>query len=61
MDPIYAVLVVIGIGVLCWLALTYIPMAEPFPRIMIGVAVIATVLWLLCGFDLFCLSNHMRK
>jgi len=61
MDPIYAAIVVIVVGVLCWLAVTYIPMAEPFPRIFVCVAVIATVLWLMCGFDLFCLSNHLKR
>ena len=61
MDPIYAVIVVIVIGLLAWAALTFIPMAEPFPRIVIAVAVIATVLWLLCGFDLICLSSHLKR
>lgn len=60
LDPIYAVLVVAGVGVLVWLLTTYIPMADPFPRIIIAVAVVAVVLWLLAGFGLFNLSQHTR-
>ncbi len=60
MDPIHAILVVIVVGLLCWLAVTFIPMADPFPRIVIAVAVIFTVLWLLSGFGLFSLSSHVR-
>lgn len=40
------------IGILVWLATTYIPMAEPFKRLFVGVAVIGTVLWLLSVFGL---------
>ena len=58
MDPIYAVLVVIVVGLLCWLAVTYIPMPDPFPRIVIGIAVIATVLWLLAAFGIFNIRSH---
>lgn len=59
MDPIHAVIVVILVGMLCWLTLTYIPMPDPFPQIVKAIAVIATVLWLLCGFGLFCISQHV--
>lgn len=58
MDPIYAVLVVILIGFLCYLAITFIPMADPFPRIVIGVAVVITVLWLLAAFGIFNIRSH---
>jgi hypothetical protein len=46
-------LTLIVIGVLCWLVVTYIPMADPFKKIFIAVAVILTVLWLLSLFGLF--------
>lgn len=58
MDPIYAVLVVILIGFLCWLALRLIPMADPFPQIVIGAAVLITVLWLLAAFGIFNIRDH---
>lgn len=60
MDPIHAIIIVIVVGLLVWLAITYIPMADPFPRIVVAVAVIVTVLWLLSGFGLFSLSGHLR-
>ncbi len=57
MDPIHAILIVIVVGLLTWLAITYIPMAEPFPRIVVAVAVIFTILWLLNGFGLFAMHG----
>jgi hypothetical protein len=58
MDPIYAVIVIAVVGLLCWAVVTFIPMPDPFPRIIIAVAVIFTILWLLAGFGIFSLSNH---
>lgn len=43
-------IVPIVVGVLCWLAVTFIPMVEPFPKIVIGVGVVLTVLYLLGQF-----------
>lgn len=40
------------IGVLAWLVTTYVPMAEPFKKVFIAVAVIGTVLWVLGAFGL---------
>jgi multisubunit Na+/H+ antiporter MnhB subunit len=44
---------IIVIGVLMWLVNSYIPMAEPFKKILNAVVVIALVLWLLYAFGLF--------
>jgi hypothetical protein len=40
------------IGFLLWLVLTYVPMPEPFKRIILIIVVFAVVLWLLYGFGL---------
>lgn len=50
---IHVAVILIVIGLLLWLATTYIPMAEPIKRILIGVVVIGTVLWLLSVFGIF--------
>jgi len=50
MDLISVVIVLIVVGLLLWLALTYIPMAQPFPKIITAVVVIAVVLWLISLF-----------
>lgn len=47
MALISVVLVLIAVGILCWLATTYIPMQPAIKNIMIAVIVIAVVLWLL--------------
>ena len=49
---IQVLITVCVIGLLVWLATTYIPMPDPFRKIVIGVAVIGTVLWLLSIFGL---------
>ena len=46
MPLIQVVLTLIVVGVLLWLANTYIPMAEPIKKILNVVVVIAIVLWL---------------
>ncbi len=50
MPLIQVVLVLILIGVLLWLATTYIPMDPTIVRIIQGVVIIATVLWLISLF-----------
>lgn len=50
MSLIHIVLVLIVIGVLLWLANTYIPMDGKIKQIMNAVVVIAVVLWLLAIF-----------
>lgn len=52
MSLISVVVVLLVVGVLLWLVLTYVPMAPPFPRIITAVVVIAVVLWLLTVFGL---------
>lgn len=52
MSLIGIVIVLIVVGLLLWLALTYIPMARPFPQIITAVVVIVVVLWLLQAFGL---------
>ena len=41
---------IIVVGVLLWLATTYIPMDATIKRILVAVVVIALVLWLLSVF-----------
>jgi hypothetical protein len=50
MPIINVVVVLIVVGVLLWLANTYLPMADPIKKIMNVVVVIAVVLWLLNVF-----------
>jgi hypothetical protein len=50
MPLIQLVVILIVIGVLLWLANTYIPMQETIKKIMNAVVVIAVVLWLLYLF-----------
>lgn len=50
MPLIHLVIVLIVVGVLLWLANTYIPMDPKIKNIMNIVVVIAVVLWLLAAF-----------
>ena len=50
MPLIQVVVVLIVIGVLLWLANSYLPMDPTIKKILNGVVVIATVLWLLFLF-----------
>lgn len=43
---------IIVVGVLMWLVSAYVPMPEPFKKIVMAVAVIVTILWLLSAFGL---------
>ena len=52
--------VIIAVGVLLWLAVTYIPMPEPIRRILIAVVVIALVLWLLQVFGIWSHLGRVR-
>jgi len=40
------------IGFLMYLLLTYVPMPEPFKKIIMIIVIFAVVLWLLYGFGL---------
>jgi hypothetical protein len=53
MSLITVVIVLIIVGVLLWLANTYIPMDGKIKTILNIVVVIAVVLWLLQGFGIF--------
>lgn len=52
MIPLNLILTLIVIGVLLWLANTYIPMDGTIKKIMNAVVIIAVVLWLLTAFGL---------
>ena len=60
MSLISLVVVLIVVGVLLWLANSYIPMAESIKRILNIVVVIAVVLWLLNVFGLFSGLHDIR-
>jgi hypothetical protein len=57
--------IIVVVGVLLWLATTYIPMEPTIKKILIAVVVIALVLWLLQLFGLFDLGGitvgHRRR
>lgn len=50
MNLLGIVLVLIVVGVLLWLATTYIPMDATIKKIIIAVVVIVVILWLLKQF-----------
>jgi uncharacterized membrane protein len=55
--PIITVIVVlVVVGVLMWLVNSYVPMAEPFKKILNIVVVIAVILWLLNIFGVFSMN-----
>jgi len=60
MPLITIVITLIVVGVLLWLANTYIPMADPIKKIINIVVVIAVVLWLLNVFGLFAGLSNVR-
>lgn len=47
---IQALIVLVVVGFVLWLILTYIPMADPIKKIIIAVAVLVLCLWLLSTF-----------
>lgn len=57
MSLIMILVVLCVVGVLVWLATTYIPMPPTFKKLIIGVAVVVTVLWLLQVFGVLDLVN----
>ena len=57
MSLVTIVIVLIIVGVLLWLANTYIPMDRKIKTILNIVVVIAVVLWLLQAFGLFSCVN----
>jgi hypothetical protein len=50
MSLITLILTLAIVGFLLWLVLTYIPMPDPFKKVIMVVVVIAVILWLLNGF-----------
>jgi hypothetical protein len=49
MPPIPIIRIVLTlafVGVLTWILVTYVPMREPFQRLIIGAALLFSVLWL---------------
>jgi uncharacterized BrkB/YihY/UPF0761 family membrane protein len=63
--PIINLIVVLAvIGVLMWLINTYVPMQEPYKKILNIVIIVATILWLLSVFGIFNLGGtvgHIRR
>lgn len=57
MPLIQLILILIVVGVLLWLANTYIPMDQKIKTIMNAVVVICVVLWLLQVFGLLPMMN----
>lgn len=60
MPIVTVIIVIVVVGVLLWLAHTYIPMAQPIKNILTAVVVIALVLWLLQIFGVLQAVNHVR-
>jgi hypothetical protein len=44
---IETMLVLALIGFLLWLIITYIPMPEPFPKVIVVVTIVIIILWIL--------------
>ena len=52
--PVITVIIILAvIGILMWAINTYVPMADPWKKLLNVVAVIATILWLLNVFGVF--------
>jgi len=47
MPLLYILFWIIVIGLLVWLAVTYIPMPDPLKKLLVAVAVIGIILWLI--------------
>jgi hypothetical protein len=60
MPLVQLVIILIVVGVLLWLANTYIPMDEKIKKIMNIVVVIAVVLWLLSVFGILGSMNTIH-
>lgn len=53
MDLIQVIIVLAVVGVIMWLVNSYLPMAEPWKKILNVIAIIVTILWLLQVFGIF--------
>lgn len=53
MPLIQLVVVIIVIGVLMWWVNAYVPMADPFKKILMAVVVLVLILWVLQAVGLF--------
>lgn len=60
MSLLSIVLVVIVVGVLLWLANTYIPMQPTIKKILNVVVIICLILWLLGAFGLLGSIEHIH-
>jgi hypothetical protein len=60
MSLISLVITLAVVGVLLWLILTYIPMAQPIKNIITVVVVICVILWLLQAFGVLGGANDIR-
>lgn len=47
---IQALVVLVVVGFVLWLILTYVPMPEPFKKVIVAVVVLFLALWLLSAF-----------
>jgi hypothetical protein len=52
MSIITLIITLAVIGFLMWLLMTYVPMPEPFKKIIMIIVIFAVVIWLLYGFGL---------
>ncbi len=63
--PIVSLIVwLVIIGVLMWLVNTYVPMQEPYKKILNIIVIVAVVLWLLSVFGVFSIGGtvgHIRR
>lgn len=58
--PIITLIIILAvIGLLMWLVNTYLPMAEPWKKILNIVAIVATIIWLLNVFGVFAYLGHV--
>jgi hypothetical protein len=61
MPIINIIVVLVVIGVLMWLVNAYVPMAEPYKKILNVVVIVATVLWLLNVFGILNLGGTVGR
>jgi hypothetical protein len=53
MTILQLLLLIIAVGILVWAAVTFLPMAEPTKKILVGTAVICLIVVILYAFGLF--------
>ncbi len=56
MSIIGVIIVLVVVGLLMWLVNSYVPMAEPYKKILNVVIVILVILWLLNIFGVFSMN-----